>query len=88
MQSQIDLENQGTDAYNKCRLKTQNPLEVIFMQKLAIDWAHEDDKFEVYDGEKFLDTVEPAEDLVVFTENFPDDRIEEWTNKGAVIYGC
>ncbi len=71
-------------------LKPKIPIGGIFMQKLAIDWAHDEDKFVVYDGEEFVDpdTVEPTEDLVVFTENFPDDRIEEWTNKGAKIYGC
>ena len=59
------------------------------MRKLAIDWSHKKDKFKIYDGDKFLDQVPLIDNsLVIFTENFPDDRIEEWKSKGADIYGC
>lgn len=60
------------------------------MNKLAIDWAHKEDKFTIYDGEDFVETsnIEPTEDLVIYTENFPDNLIEEWKDKVAGIYGC
>lgn len=61
------------------------------MYKVAVDWSHErgESDLAIFDGEEFIDNLEDLEgEFEVYTENMPDDKIEEWSEAAEQIYSC